>query len=341
MNHPLAQDLALGLGLTLLLAVSPFTPAAWTPSLLIGAGGGAALVAYRVVSRRRAPSPAEAEAAAAPPALPWHAPARVWLALAVLAAIFAPTGKWLYESWTASIWQNAHGILIPVVMGYMIYTFMRRDDDPIPQHSAWGLAFLGPGLLLVAADAALRTRQMAALGVVLALPGLCLLLLGSRRTRRLAIPLLLGLFMIPIPNTVGAHLYLKKTTATAVAPLLSALGIPVVREETLLILPNANFLVADACSGFATLYAAVGVAVILAAYSRSWRRRLLLLAAAWPLAVACNVARVALLVGVANHYGLGLLDTPFHAASGVATFWAVLALLILIADRRALRETYA
>jgi exosortase len=115
----------------------------------------------------------------------------------------------------------------------------------------------------------------------------------------------------------------------------------VVREETLLFLPNATFLVADACSGFATLYAAVGVAVVLAAYARSWRRRLLLLASAWPLALACNVARVTLLVGLANHFGLGLLDTPFHAASGVATFWAVLLLQILMADRRALRGTYA
>ena len=341
MRHPLVQDLALGLALMLLLVVSPFTPGAWTPSLLMGAGAGAALVVYRVVARRRAPEPAQPEAGARAEALPWHAPARVWLAVAALAAIFAPTGRWLYESWTASIWQNAHGILIPVVMGYMIYAILRRDDDPTPRHSAWGFAFLVPGLLLVAADSALRTRQLAALGLVLALPGLCLLLLGSRRTRRLAIPLLLGLFMIPIPNTVAAHLYLKKATASLVAPLLSVVGVPVVREETLLFLPNATFLVADACSGFSTLYAAVGVAVVLAAYARTWGRRLLLLVSAWPLAVACNVARVTLLVGVANHFGLGLLDTPFHAASGVATFWAVLVALILIADRRALRETYA
>ena len=65
---------------------------------------------------------------------------------------------------------------------------------------------------------------------------------------------------------------------------------------------------------------------------------LLLLLSAFPLAVACNVVRVSMLVALANQMGLGLLDTPFHAASGVLTFWAVLAVMILIADRNQLRS---
>jgi exosortase len=176
---------------------------------------------------------------------------------------------------------------------------------------------------------------------VLSLVGLALLLLGRRRTRLLTVPLLLAVFMIPIRNSVASHLVLKKTTALAVEPLLTFLGIPVIREETLLVLSNASFLVADACSGFSTLYAAVGISVVLAAYARSWPRRILLLAAAWPLAIACNIVRVTILVVVANYYGLGLLDTPFHAASGIVTFWAVLALLILMSDREAMREANA
>jgi exosortase/archaeosortase family protein len=60
--------------------------------------------------------------------------------------------------------------------------------------------------------------------------------------------------------------------------------------------------------------------------------------AAWPLAIACNIVRVTILVVASNYYGLGLLDTPFHGASGILTFWIVLALLILISDREALGE---
>ena len=345
MSRALLQDLAIGFGIGVLVAVGPFTPGAWLPSIAAGAGVGTAFVAWRAWQRHRQPEAVETDAAsvealpdaeAAPPAPP--TPWRVWVALAMLAAVFTPTARWLYASWTASIWTNAHGILIPPVMAWMIFAALRRDPEKGPEASPWGFAFLLPGLFLVAVDAILRTFQLGALGLVIALPGVSLLFLGTRRTRAIAIPLLLGIFMIPIPNSVATHLYLKMITAAAVEPVLTILGIPVLREGTVLILPNATFLVADACSGFATLYAAVGVAIVLAAYARSWPRRLLLVLSAWPLAVACNIVRVTLLVATANRYGLGLLDTPFHAASGVATFWVALLVLLLISDRNALRE---
>jgi exosortase len=335
-------DLAIFAAVAVFIAVGPFTPGAWLPSFAAGGVVGAAVVGWRIWQRRgAAPEPepaAEATDAATGPSRPQAAPV-VWVALVALAVLFGPTGAWLYESWTGSIWNNAHGMLIPVVMAWMGYAALRRDPDPdTDESSAWGFAFLVPGLLLVVIDAVVRTYQLAAIGLVIALPGAALLLLGARRTRLIGIPLLLGIFMIPIRNTVGAHLYLKQITATAVEPILSAMGIPVIRQGTLLELPNANFLVADACSGFATLYAAVGIAVVLAAYARTWPRRILLVLSAWPLAVLCNIARVTLLVSIANRFGLGLLDTPFHAASGVFTFWAVLAALIFMADREALRE---
>ena len=151
----------------------------------------------------------------------------------------------------------------------------------------------------------------------------------------------------------GKHLYgaplkleLNDSTSgrggdTGPVHLASQLGVPVLRLGTVLVLPNATFLVADECSGFSALYAALGVSIVLAATARRLPRRILLLLAAFPLAVLCNVVRVTVLVGLANRFGLGLLDTPFHAASGVATFWAVLVLLFAIADREGLRASYA
>lgn len=334
-GRPLVRDLLLGTAVTVFVAASPFTPAAWLPSLVLGALVGAAFVGWRTWQRARSPAEVPAEP------LRIRVPARVWVAFAGLALAFAPTGVWLYASWTGNIWNNGHGMLVPVVMGYLIYQTLRRDEAPDEVASSpWGLAFVGAGLGLVVLDAALGTHQIAVLGLVLVLPGVSLLLLGARRTRLLTVPLVLSIFMIPIPNTVATHLYLKQLTASIVAPVISALGIPVLREDTVLVLPRATFLVADACSGFSALYAAAGISIVLAAAARSWWRKGLLLAAAFPLAVACNVARVTLLVVAANHFGLGLLDTPFHSASGVATFWGVIVLLFLIADRKTLRQRY-
>ena len=333
-------DVAIGVGVALLLAISPFTPNRWGISFLLGGMVGAGVTGWRILQRRRRTSAAEMDdEAAAKPAPRAAAPVAptVWLALVATCLVLAPTAIWLYRTWTGNIWNNAHGVFIPVIMAYMIHRALRDDADPDPDASAWGFALLIPGLLLVAVDSALRSQQLAGLGVVLVLPGLSLLLLGIRRTRLLAVPWLLALFMIPIPNTVASHLYLRRLTSVLVEPLLSkVLQIPVLREETLLVLPNGSFMVADACSGFATLYASFAVAIVLAAYARSWPRRLLLLLSAFPLAVACNVVRVSMLVALANQMGLGLLDTPFHAASGVLTFWAVLAVMILIAGRKQL-----
>ena len=318
-----------------MVTASPLTPHG-PVAAAFGAAAGAAFLGWRLLSRRGGVAEEAADAAAHAPAP--STPISVWLVLLLVAAVFAPTARHLYDSWTVGIWRNAHGILIPPVMVWMTWSALRREEDLSADASAWGFAFLAPGLALVAIDSVVRTGQLATVGLVLALVGLALLLLGARRTRLLTVPLLIGIFMIPIRNSVASDLALKKITAMAVEPLLGLMGIPVIREENMLILSNASFLVADACSGFATLYAAVGISVVLAAYARSWPRRLLLLTAAWPLAVACNVVRVTILVVMANHYGLGLLETPFHVASGIATFWAVLALLIMMSDREGLRS---
>lgn len=333
----LRRELALGAAVTGLLAVSPFTPAAWVPSFALGALGGAAVVGWRLWQRWQAP-----EADASSDSLRLEVPRRVWLALAALALVFAPTFAWLFEQWRGNVWNNAHGMLVPVLMGYLAYQALRRDEpQPEDVPSPWGYAFVGPGLALLALDTALRTQYLAVAGLLLVLPGVSLLLLGVRRTRLLRVPLVLSIFMIPVPNTVATHLFLREITTSLVSPVIAAMGIPVLREDTVLFLPNATFLVADACSGFSALYAAVGISIVLAAGARSWSRKALLLAAAFPLAVACNVARVTFLVVAAHTYGLGLLDTPFHTGSGVASFWAVIVLLFLISDRESLRQRYA
>jgi exosortase len=147
--------------------------------------------------------------------------------------------------------------------------------------------------------------------------------------------------MIPIPNTVATHLYLKTATAVAVEPLIALTGVPVHRTHTLFLLPDSRFLVSDACSGFATLYAATAIALLLACYCRSLPRRVVVLIAAVPLALAANVLRAFLLVVMAHFLGADLLDTPLHEASGAGVFCVVLGALILLAGRDTVREAFA
>ncbi|MGH2900634.1 MAG: exosortase/archaeosortase family protein, partial [Solirubrobacteraceae bacterium] len=120
--------------------------------------------------------------------------------------------------------------------------------------------------------------------------------------------------------------------------LVSLVGMPIARIGTTLTVPDLTVEVADNCSGFATLYAALLTSLILAQLTRSRGRRVALLASAVPLALICNIVRVTALVLIAKHYGSHVLETSVHPASGVVLFGVVILALFAIAGPEALRS---
>src|SRR5271167_1509233 len=224
----------------------------------------------------------------------WAAHA-VWIVLALL--VFAPTIYWLCQRWTMSVWQNIHGMFIPFVVAYFIYEVLRSDQIADAEQSVWGFLFLIAGLGMIVLDSAIRTQLLSAFGMLVCLPGLSLLLLGSRRTRALAFVWVLSFFMLPIPAAfVERFMLLLRTISAAGAEQVIALfGVPVIREDTMLFLPATSLVIADGCSGFSALYACVTLALVLAYMNPSWPRRVVTLAAAFPIAIGCNILRCAVL----------------------------------------------
>ena len=112
-------------------------------------------------------------------------------------------------------------------------------------------------------------------------------LLARTAPTRPLFPLLLCLFMLPVP--AGAishvHLVLRQISAVGAHLLVSGYGIPVLKEGTTLYLPHATVEVADACSGVSTLQASVLLGMVLSYLSDSVRQRIPLLVAAVLLAV--------------------------------------------------------
>ncbi|MFI5314623.1 MAG: exosortase/archaeosortase family protein [Myxococcota bacterium] len=266
---------------------------------------------------------------------------RRWLWLAPFTLAFAPTVAWLVERWTDSIFRNGHGIFVPFLMAYLALDQLKQDRDPAPRASAAGLAVLGAALALLVLDSAIHTELLAALALVLALPGLSLLLLGGARTRSIALPLAIGIFMLPIPAGAISRLYMVLRTQTAIVTswLVPLFGVAISRSGTRLDIPGQAVEVADNCSGFATLYAAILTAIILAHLTRSPARRAAVLAAAVPLALVCNFLRVTALVLLVRIYGGGILETPIHPASGLVLFVFVIGALLWLAGGDALRAS--
>lgn len=260
-------------------------------------------------------------------------PLSVGLLAVAFFLLFQPVFSWFLGHWRAGIWENGHGLFVPVAMVYFGYRALRGEENSSAEASAWGFAFLVPGLFLAVADSALHTRYLTAFGFLLTLPGLSLLLLGVRRTRKLALPLVLALFMLPVPYTFADETLLRGWTVTGSTSVLRAVGFSVFRDHTVLVFPQFSLDVTHACSGFSALYAGAFASVTLAAFAQPWWRKALLFLAIYPTALAANIVRVAILVVLVQEYGLGVLATDLHPLSGVVVFGIILGGLGLLAGR--------
>ncbi|MFP8874413.1 MAG: exosortase/archaeosortase family protein, partial [Myxococcota bacterium] len=264
-----------------------------------------------------------------------------WLCLAAYFLVFAKTLAWFYQNWTMGIWQNGHGLFVPVVMVALGVRALRGERWRESESSPWGVLVVGIALAFAVIDIPLQTRYLGALGFMVGLFGLALTFLGARRTRKLLLPLALGVFMVPIPFSLSDHVFLRLATAIASVPILRMAGFSVVREYTVLLFPEFTLDISTACSGFSTLYAGVFFGVVLAAFTRPGWRQFLVLGMILPLALLANICRAVFLVEVTSLYGTGVLATDLHPASGAATFVLVIGGLALVAGRRSLRRVFA
>jgi exosortase len=246
-----------------------------------------------------------------------------------LVVLFAPTVSWLISRWTMSVWQNAHGLFVPPLAAWLAWNELKENKSLPRQSSAWGFAFLVPALALHAIDAGMHTQLLSAFALFLAIPGLALLFLGTARTRAIAFPIAFLVFAMPIPLafTEPVQLALRHLITAATAAVLPLLGVGVFVEGTSLQMAGGAVQIADACSGFSTLYAAITVAGLVAYTSPSPRRRLLVLAASVPVAILANLVRVIALALMVAFGGEWLLGTFVHPLSGMLTFAMALPVL--------------
>ncbi|MCP4041162.1 MAG: exosortase/archaeosortase family protein [Gammaproteobacteria bacterium] len=258
----------------------------------------------------------------------------LWLVAAQVAVLYAPTALWLWDRWTMSVWHNGHGLLIAAVVVYLVGGELKAKRDLPLSSNPWGFVILVPAMVLHMLDAGLHTQLLSAAALFLSLPGLALLFLGAERTRAIVFPLVMLLFTLPIPLvfTESLHLALRHIATGGVAVLVPFFGIPIFTEGTIVVIPNGTLQIADACSGFSTLYASVTVACMVAYFCPDKRRRILVLVAAVPIAIGVNVVRVVLLTLLVHWFSLDVLKTSAHEISGLLTFVVALPIIFWLGN---------
>jgi exosortase len=258
-----------------------------------------------------------------PSSTPWRP--RVSEVVAVLAVTtalvvaYAPSLQQLVGQW----WRDPNYQYAFLVVPIAAWIFWDRRDrlDRSKMRPKWW------GFLPLAAVLALRyplyewneqyietaTLPLVAAGLTLALGGWHLL--------KVALPSLIFLFfMLPLPPSVNLFLArpLQTVATQGSVALLQMLGLPVMAEGNVIIVGAVPLEVERACNGLNMLlsFVTLVVAVVILFPRPAWER-LVLLASAVPIALLCNIVRIAI-TAVFYHY---LGREPGDGAGADQTAW--------------------
>ncbi len=252
---------------------------------------------------------------------------------ALLILCYAPILYRMGVQW-ATDENMGHGFFVPLVAGYIAW---KRRDQLLAaprKPNGWGLflvVFAGLGAFAATLGAELFTARLA---FVIALFGVILYLGGTAWIRALLFPLILLVFMIPIPAIIYASLTLRlQMLASQLGEILiSMMGIPVLRSGNTLMLPSQTLDIAEACSGIRSLLSLGFLSLVYAYFAdkRVWMRWALLIATI-PIAIGANGIRVAV-TGLLSEINTALAQGAYHETEGYIVF--VVALLALIVTHR-------
>jgi exosortase len=262
----------------------------------------------------------------------------VVLTVAALLACYAPTLRGMFEQWRTDE-DMSHGFLVPFVILWVIWRERERWRALPAQPNWWGGALLALAAILHFAGALGVGLFAESLAFLISVAGAVLCLGGFSWLRALAFPFILALFMLPKLALVynQATLPLQLLASRVAAGMLTVAGIGVIREGNILDVGGHRVAVVEACNGIRYLLS-LGFMGVVFGYlfdSRSgmWAVRLTLLAAAIPIAIVANAARVA------AAGWMPALDSGFpHELSGWLIF--VLCLAVLLITRQLLNRMY-
>jgi len=259
--------------------------------------------------------------------LPWAGIA--WFGM-LLIACYAPVLRALVRQWNNDP-DMGHGFFVPLIAAYIVWQRREELAAIAPEPNWWGLLVVGWGglqLVFATLGAELFTARMS---FVVTLIGVVWTLGGNVILKKLAFPLFLLFFMVPIPAVIySAATFKLQILASQLADgALTVLSIPVLREGNVLELPNQRLSVVDACSGIRSLLSLTFLSLVYGYFfeRKTWIRVVLFFSTI-PIAIIANASRVTM-TGIMTQVKAELAEGFFHEAEGWVIFMVALVILIV------------
>lgn len=255
---------------------------------------------------------------------------KVGIVLTALLWLYLPFLKTLLANWGTND-DYSHGYFIPFLTLYFIYSLRDELREIAVQPNNFGLLVIvaGLGQLVVAKIGSEFFLQRTSLIIVLL--GLVLFLLGWEFLRRLFLPLVYLIFMVPLPaiiwNKIAFPMQLFSSYLTE--QVISFMGIPVFREGNVMHLAETTLEVVAACSGLrslVTMFALSGALVLVS--NLPIKKKWILFLSAAPIAIFANITRLTGTALLASKFGSEVAQGFLHEFSGIVVFLLGLGLLL-------------
>jgi exosortase len=212
---------------------------------------------------------------------------------------------WMFNVWSSPMVDEGHGMLIPFVVLLLIW-FRRKELSAQRVALWWPAIFLvAAGLVLHLAGFIVEQPRLSVMGLFVGFYGIMGLAWGPHWLKSVFFPYFLFLFCIPLGELgIPLTLPLRMMVAKIVAGIgHMGLAPDVMCQGTLLFDTDHtfNYDVAPACSGIHSLVAMLALTIIYGfmTFKLAWKR-ILMVAAALPLAMLGNVVRLCFTIVVAE-----------------------------------------
>ncbi|SPE60470.1 Eight transmembrane protein EpsH [Verrucomicrobia bacterium] len=213
--------------------------------------------------------------------------------------------RWMHDVYQPNSnpggFDDAHARFIPLVV-LVLFWWKRKELMALPL-KAWspGLMLVGLGLALHILGFAVQQPRLSIIALFTGIYGLMGLAWGPAWLKASFFPFFLFAFCVPLGTLALSITFPLRLLVCQLVELIcnTFLAIDVTREGTALIDPSGHYRyeVAAACSGMRSLIATVAMGLIYGMLSfRTWWRRALIIASAFPLAVLGNVIRMLTIV---------------------------------------------
>jgi exosortase D (VPLPA-CTERM-specific) len=260
---------------------------------------------------------------------------RAWiviLAVVALGYLCFRTGVDYSANWIWNRPEYGHGLLIPFIAAFLVW--QRRDElDQLPYTGSWaGVLLLVLGITINAVGTMASLFIIQQYSAVVAFYGLVLALVGWPIFRRLWVPLLILLFMIPLPE------FLYKNLSASLQLISSQIGVWVIRQFGISVFLEGNVIdlgtyqlqVAEACNGLRYLFPLMTLGFIMAYFFKAamWKR-LLLFFSSIPITILMNSFRIGVIGVLVEYYGIGQAEGFLHDFEGWVIFMASVGIMLL------------